>query len=248
MAEVIETTVDSVIDAWTSERNQMLETNPEAVQFSMHLTNTILNVLTKGKPVTAEAVAHQAELSLADVEEAFGLINKQGGEFDDTGNLVGLALTLNPTPHRFRVNGHDLFTWCSLDTMFMPGLLGITAEVESTCPVTNQPIRLTITPDGVVDYSPSTTVLSITVPGVSCRRDDDAPEKPKTGPSSDGCSQMHFFSSPEAAEEWLSGRSGIAIFTVEDAYRLASINWIERRNEIISTPSTSSDGAKGCCC
>lgn len=243
MTEVIEMTVDSVIDAWTSERNQLLETNPEAVHFSMRLTDTVLKRIARGKPATVKSVAHDLELPRADVEKAFERVKKQGGEFDEAGNLVGLALTLNPTPHRFLVDGHDLFTWCSLDAIFVPGLLGTTAKVESICPVTNQPIRLTITPEGVEDYSPATTVLSITVPGVSCRRDDDAPEKPKTGPSSDGCSQMHFFSSPGAAEEWLTGRSGIAVFTVEEAFRLASINWIERRNEIRSTTALSNESA-----
>lgn len=248
MTDSIEITVESVIDAWTSERNQIVEANPEAVHFSMHLTDTVLKILAKGKPATAKAVAHQAELPLSEVEETFELIQKQGGEFDNMGNLVGLALTLNPTPHLFRVNGHDLFTWCSLDAMFIPGLLGTTAEVLSTCPVTNQSIKLTITPDGVADFSPATTVLSITVPGVSCRRDDDAPEKPKTGPSSDGCSQMYFFSSPEAAEEWLAGRSGIAIFTIEDAYRLASINWIERRKKVMGVPFPAMERVNDCCC
>ncbi len=119
-----------------------------------------------------------------------------------------------------------------MDAIFLLGLLGTTAEVESTCPVTNQAIRLTVTPDGVASYSPSNTVLSITVPGLSCRTTNDSPEKAQTGPTSDGCSQMFFFSSSEVAEKWIEDHPNIAIFTVEEAYRLAQENWIDRRDRI----------------
>lgn len=237
MSEMIELTVDSVIEAWSSERNQMLETHPEAVHSSVLLTDSILKIIAEGNPATAQAVSQQANLPLAEVEEAFEQIKKRGGEFDGNDNLVGLALTLNPMPHRFRINGKELYTWCSLDAVFLPGLLETTAEVESTCPVTHQKIKLTITPEGVTEYSPSSTVLSITVPGISCRTDNDcSTEKKQTGPSSDGCSQMHFFSSRDAAEAWVKNRPGIAIFTVEEAYRLAYENWIKRKHDSFSKP------------
>ena len=69
-------------------------------------------------------------------------------QFDETGNVVGAALTTLPTPHRVSFGGSfgdsfggDLFAWCALDTLFIPGLLDQTADVESTCPVSNSPIR-----------------------------------------------------------------------------------------------------------
>jgi alkylmercury lyase len=135
---------------------------------------------------------------------------------------VGAALTLNPSPHRFRVNGNELYAWCALDTIFLPGLLGETAEVESPDPITGETIRLTIAPDGVRDYRPTNAVLSIAVPGVSCSRE-------QTGPQSDACRQIHFFRARETAETWLKDHPGLAIFTVEEAWQLANEGWLARK-------------------
>lgn len=227
-----ELTVGRVIEAWTSERNQMLETNPEAVYFSTILTDTILKLLSNGEPATAQDISHLAKLPLEEVYEAFALIKQQGGEFNEEGSIVGLALSLNPSIHKFQVNGNQLYTWCALDALFIPGLIDQTAEVQSTCPVTELPINLTVTPSNVSHINPPNTVLSITIPGLSCRTQYDSPDKPKTGPKSDGCSQMFFFSSLKAAEEWVVDHPGIAILTVQEAYQLAYVNWIERRKNI----------------
>ena len=105
-----ELTVDRVIEAWTSERNQMLETNPEAVYFSTILTDTILKLLSNGEPATAQDISHLAKLPLEEVNEAFALIKQQGGEFNEEGSIVGLALSLNPSIHKFQVNGNQLYT------------------------------------------------------------------------------------------------------------------------------------------
>ena len=230
--------LEQVIDAWTSERNQMLETNPEAVYFSTLLTDAILKLLATGEPVTAQDVSRLAKLPLEEVSEAFSLIKTQGGEFNDDGNLVGLALSLNRSVHRFQIDGKQLYTWCALDALFIPGLIDKTAEVRSECPITGDPIRLTVTPSGVSQVIPSDVVLSITIPGVSCRTKNDSLDKPQTGPKSDGCSQMFFFNSLKAAEEWLVEHPNIAILTVDEACQLARINWIERRDKIYEMAST----------
>jgi alkylmercury lyase len=222
-----EFSIDEVIDAWASRTNGKNNEDKSLINEGVSLTTQLLKLLTKGLPVSAEHLALQSGLPLEQIEAAFKKFESEGGEFDGQGNLVGAALTLNPTPHRFRINGKQLFTWCSLDAIFLPGLLEQTAEVESTCPVTGEPIRLTIAPNGVVAASPKQAVLSITIPGVSCATGDScAPNK--TGPRSDACSQMYFFSSPEAAETWLKDHPGVVIFSLDQAYRLARENWIDR--------------------
>jgi alkylmercury lyase len=161
------------------------------------------------------------------LEAIFEQFAARGGEFDEEGNLVGASLTLNPTPHHFRVKGNDLYAWCSLDTLFLPGLIGETAVIISTDPVSGEPIHLTITPHKVKEYCPSSTVLSISVPGISCRTETST--GPATGPQSETCSQMYFFTSRETAETWLKDSPGIAIFTVEEAWQLAKAHWLDRR-------------------
>lgn len=180
------------------------------------------------------------------MEAVFNRIQQQGGEFDDAGNLIGLALTLNPTPHRFEVNGKNLYTWCSLDALFLPGLLGTVAEVESFCPVTDQEIKLMVSPEGVTSYTPANMTLTIAVPGISCRT-NDSNSSGKSHTMTDGCNRMHIFATPEAAETWVEDNPGVAIFSVEDAFRLARANWIERRNEVQADPDPI-DGDETCCC
>ncbi len=226
--------VDAVIAAWTGEMDQLLRENREGVWRGMVFSDAALKLLALGDPVSAERVAEVAGLALVDVQETFAKIKEQGGELDGDGNLVGLALTLNRTPHRFTVNGRILYTWCALDAVFMPGLLQETAVVESSCPTTGAPIRLRISPDGIEEVVPETAVLSIAVPGLSCRCAGDAEEKAKTGPTSDGCSQMHFFASRTAGERWISSHPNTIIFTPDEAYRLAVANWISRRETAVN--------------
>ena len=214
-------TAEEIIQIWISETDKVVEKTPDAIEASFQFRTELLRLLAQGKPVSPEQLADATSIPIAELRLALDEFAAKGGEFNDDGHVVGAALTLNPTPHHFRVNGHDLYAWCALDTLFLPGLLGQTAAVKSTCPVTGTPIQLTVTPEGVATYSPQSTVLSITVPGVSCSRET-------TGPQSDTCSQIYFFNSREAAETWVATRSGIAIFTVAEAYKLARLNWIKR--------------------
>jgi alkylmercury lyase len=60
-------------------------------------------------------------------------------EVDQSGNVVGWGLTFIPTPHRFRMNGQQFYTWCALDALTYPALLRLPAGVESSCPVRGTP-------------------------------------------------------------------------------------------------------------
>ena len=247
-------TVDEVIDAWTMQVDQKVAQNPEGAQFGFQLLDHALKLLTQGQPVSAERLAANADLPLEEVQAAYEQMQAQGGEFDENGNLTGAALTLIPTPHRFRVNGRLLYTWCSLDAMFLPGLLGETAVVESTCPSSGETIHLTITPDGVTDYSPTTTVLSIAVPGLTCETENIScsPDK-KGGSQREGCNQMNFFRDRAAAEAWIEDYPGVAILAVAEAWQLAKTNWIDRhQGQTIINPDrrdiVDSNHQVGCCC
>lgn len=111
-----------------------------------------------------EEFAATTGLPLEQVSDLFQRLAVSGIEFDDAGNVIGAALTTRPTPHRFHVRDRDLYAWCALDTLFLPGLLDETAEVRSTCPVSGDEIRLTVTPERVASYQPRSTALSIVVP------------------------------------------------------------------------------------
>ena len=124
--------------------------------------------------------------------------------------MVGSALTLRPTPHEFHVGSRRLYTWCAFDALYLPPLLGRTVTVKSRDPSTKSAIELTVTPEGVAEYTPSSTHVSVLVSGLSGRK----------GPDSPVCSQMNFFESRDSAEEWVSGRDNVTVMTVEEVDQL----------------------------
>lgn len=182
-----------------------------------------MKLLADGQPVSAEQLAEASQISMTETTDTLSQLNQCGCEFDAQGNLVGAVLSLNPTPHEFRVNGRNLFAWCALDAVFLPALLGQAAAVKSKCPATGDDIRLTITPEGIKAVDPPGTVLSVVIPGVtpSC-----APGT-KSGPRGPLCSAIHFFSSHEAASTWLVEHPGMAILSLDEAWQLAREVWIK---------------------
>ena len=220
-------TVDEVIAAWTEPPDKRQAEAPEDYQESIRLTDLMLQLLAEGQPVSARDFSRAASIPEAEVQDFFTEYQKSGGELNGDGRLVGAALTLNLTPHRFVIRGRTLYTWCALDALFVPGLIHETALVYSVCPTTGDEIQLTVTPEGVTAYHPKSTVLSMTIPGISCKTKRS---ETWTGPESDTCSQIHFFASRAAAENWLTDHPDVVVFTVEEAWRLAESNWLARRS------------------
>ena len=91
-------------------------------------------------------------------------------------------------------------------------MLKRTANVESFCPKTKKKVQVTIAPGGVVQYDPSSAVVSIVIPKTT-----------KEGTASVEelwmlfCHNVHFFRSPEAESECLSQKKIDAeVLTEED--------------------------------
>ena len=206
-------TAEDVIQAWSSQNDGVPR---EQKEFSVRLQIQAIRALAEGQPVSAQRLAVDLGLPVEQVAAIIEQLGSSGVEVDDEGRLVGVVLTLNPTPHRFRVKSKDLYAWCALDMLFLPAYLEETAQVESTCPITGKRMRLTITPIEVAEYSPDSMVVSIIDPSkVSCST---------RGPRSAVCSQMHFFGSREAAETWRVDHPGVFICTVEEAYAVAQVS------------------------
>lgn len=212
--------LDQIIAAWAGDRKN-IPTRQASVE--IQIKYHILQLLAQGQSATAEKVAGLTGFSVATIDEVLGELRAGGCEYDREGDIVGCALSLNPTPYQFHVNGQQLYAWCALDTLFLPGQIGQTAQVHSRCPVTGKSIRLTVTPEGISQVTPSEAVISVVLPGITPRCSPDR----KAGPESPSCTQMHFFSSGEAAESWLHNHPHVAILSLEDAFELARVIWIE---------------------
>jgi alkylmercury lyase len=119
-------------------------------------------------PITVGEVARTAGVDVADIAAApaAGDIEYEPAagdiEYDNLHRIVGWGLTLNPTPHRYVVDGRLLYTWCAADTLLFPAILGKAARIESPCPTTGITIRPTVDPEvGIADLDPAGAVMSI---------------------------------------------------------------------------------------
>ncbi len=161
----------------------------------------VMTLIAKGRPVPVGDVAESLGISQ---EDAKAWLAKFGAELDEEGNLLGLGLTSVPTPHTFEVDGHNFYAWCAGDTLIFPAILGKSARVESTDPISGAKIRLIAMPQGVQEIEPGTAVLTW----------------PKFADSSDirgtVCYPSLWFASRETAQEYASKNGGVTIRTPEE--------------------------------
>ena len=177
-----------------------------------HICLHLVRLLAEGHPLPRERLAAALGVPAAEVEAL--LAHVPDAVFDHQGHVIAYGLSLTPTPHRFRVNGRDLYTWCALDALMYPVALGQDAEVTSRCPVSGATIRLTVTPETIERVDPATAVVSIVTPvsAAACCNVRDA-----------FCRHVHFLRGPEEATTWQAAHPEARLLTVHDAYALARL-------------------------
>jgi alkylmercury lyase len=176
------------------------------------LALALLDELAKGKPVRPAVVAARARRGEGEVEDV--VARWPNVHLDDHGRVVAFAgLSLLATQHRFEVAGRELYTWCAWDTLFLPGLLGQEARVESTCPVTGTGVRVVAGPDGVRTAEPASLRVSFPSPGSTVTSDITA----------SFCCHVHFLAGQDAAEVWLGENPGGSTLSLEDAVELGRL-------------------------
>lgn len=181
-------------------------TDPEAGAVPW-LWQPLLALLAHGRPVTVQDLSAATGRSIPDVRQ--GLAAMPDTEYDSHGRVLGHGLTLVPTPHRFELAGQTLYTWCALDTLIFPTILGLPAQVQSPCHTTGEPVRLSVDATGVTGLEPQGAVVSLVDPA------------DLTSIRSAFCNEVHFFASSEAAQPWLEEHPGAAVLPVAQAYQLA---------------------------
>jgi alkylmercury lyase len=170
---------------------------------------TLYGLLAGGQPVPVDALAARVDEPPASVQR---ILARWPEVFrDDQQRVIGFhGLSLGETPHSFRVHGRRLYAWCAWDTLFLPQLLKAQAQVESRCPSTGEPVRLTVSPARVESATPSQAVVSMLVPG--SKFDEDV--------VTSFCHYIHFFSSEQAAETWIARHPGTFTLSLEQAFEL----------------------------
>ncbi len=166
----------------------------------------VLRLLAGGKPVSVEQLADATGRPQAKVRATLEAMSDT--EYDEDGRVVGWGITLRETPHRFTVDGHPLFTWCALDTLMFPAIIGRPAQVSSPSPASGDQVRVEVEPDGVVAVEPPDAVVSIVTPGET------------SSIRGAFCNRVHFFTSADDARGWLDDHPDAQVLPVAEAYAL----------------------------
>ena len=168
--------------------------------------------LAKGEPVSLTCLAARLQLPQETVRNTLAA----GSVFYDSHGAVigfgGLTVTEMP-PHGFRVDGRTLYTWCAWDSLFIPAILGKTADVSSRDPVNGVPISLRVAPDGVREVHPPVAVVSFLVRERAFDRDV----------ITNFCHFVHFFSAEETGRAWTAGHPGTFLLSIADAFWLGQL-------------------------
>jgi len=160
-----------------------------------------LQLLANGRPVPPDDVAIRSQVL---PDRVISTLRGFGAEFDKEGNIVGVGLTLVPTPHVYKVDGRKLYTWCAVDALSLPVILKQNAEIESSDPVTGEKIHITVTPDRVEKVEPKTAVVSCVDP---------------TNIQGSWDHYVHFFSSPKTASKWIAEHPDQTFYQANDVYK-----------------------------
>jgi alkylmercury lyase len=186
--------------------------------------------LAEGEPVSAAALA--ADLGHQEAEVAGALEGWPGLFRAEDGRVISFwGLAIPEMPHSFRVGGHQLFTWCAWDALFIPELIGQAAEVESRSPASDEEVRLIVEPNAVREVEPESAVVSMLPPA----------EAFDYRVMTSFCHYVHFFPSSAEGEGWVAEHGGTFLLSVPEAHELGRL--VNRKQFGALLPSGS--GQKG---
>lgn len=181
------------------------------------ISKSIYRLMLQGEPLPASRIAASLGL-LPEVVNLF-LENWGGIYYNDAGSIIGCwGLSLPETRHRFEVDGHQLYTWCAWDALFIPGIIGKTAIVTSICPVTGSLIRLIVSPVELESVTPAAVYVSFIEPEASSLQQSIVKSF---------CHYVNFFSSESAGAHWVSANPGTFLLPLKEAFALG-----HRKNEL----------------
>lgn len=211
-----EKTIRTADDVWEPAARHFPEFSPEEQRAAIAL----LRELAGGEVVSA---ARLAEVLGTPVDRVGAFLRESRlSPFvyaDDAGPVASFwGLSTTRTHHRFTLDGQPLWTWCAVDSLFLPELLDRTARVESPDPESGEPVQLTISPRGVESVEPKGVVVSMNSPDVwevsSFSRI-----------LATVCHFVYFFTSRASGERWVAKHPKTVLLSLEEAFE-----WGKRHN------------------
>ena len=185
---------------------------PKLEDDSRRAAIAIYRLLARGGPVVPAEAAAASGLSEARLN---ALLEGWPGVFVEDGRITGFwGLACKPhSAHKFMVGGRTLHTWCAWDTLFIPQILGQTAQVETQCPATGATISLTVSPRQVESFAPGSAVMSMLEPT------EDMMEDIVTK----FCHYIFFFRDGQAGAQWTADNSGTRLMSIDDGFELGRL-------------------------
>ncbi len=194
----------------------IVECFPTLNLLEQRLSLRLYRLLAEGQPVPRKVLAERLEVPDETVNR---ILDGWPSVFSDNERRIvgywGLSIpAANKSSHTLRINGRTLSAWCAWDTLFLPQLVGHTADIESASPGDAGIVRLTITPQQVERVEPVGSQMSVLVP--------DAQEMQKNVVTS-FCHFVHFFPSRQAAQSWTAKHAGTFLLSIHEAHVLARL-------------------------
>ena len=176
----------------------------------------IYRQLAEGQPVAPSRLAQALGVATSEVAELLNRPNLKPLTYaDQQGQIIGFGgLAIRAMPHRFIVDGRTLYTWCAWDSLFIPGILGRKAEVESPAPKSGALIRLTVAPNGVQHLEPQSAVMSFLLPSAETFQADALKAMASF------CHFIFFFPNLESAATWTASRPDTSVLSISEAFEL----------------------------
>jgi alkylmercury lyase len=205
------TTTPQVEEYWTALERALQESSADEQRAAV----VLYRELARGEAVTPEHFGRALNVSQADAEALLGRPSIRSFTYRDAQDqLVGFGgLSTVPMHHTLRVTGRTLWTWCAWDSLFIPEILGLRAEVESLDPETRRPVRLIVTPDQVENVDSEGTVVSFVMP--------DALGQSAATVIGSFCHFIFFFESRDSGERWVTKHAGTFLYPLNVAFDLA---------------------------
>lgn len=92
--------------------------------------------LLEGRPVPLDELTEATALPRNELDQ---LLDQLEAERGDGGAVVGLGLSLRPTPHQYETDGKIFYGWCAADTLIYPPVFEHSARVTSRDPSAGPP-------------------------------------------------------------------------------------------------------------
>ncbi|MFP6774836.1 MAG: organomercurial lyase [Alphaproteobacteria bacterium] len=168
--------------------------------------------LAAGRPAAMAALGEDLGLAPARVEALLQGYPASGMDIDADGAVIACGgLSLAETAHIFEIDGRMLHTWCVLDALFLPEIIGKPAILRTRCAGSGDRIEVHLAPDRIISHSPNGVVMSIVGPDRQACRDN------LRGAF---CQHVLLFRDAPAFHDWARDRDDVAMVSLQEAHEI----------------------------